>query len=208
MGMRPRLGFRPTKPQNAAGMRIEPPMSVPSANGTQPPDTATPEPPDEPPGVRVASQGLRVTPQRGLVVKPAWANSGVVVLPITMAPAAHNRSTIRAERSGTVSPELQEPSVVRWPAVGVRSLIATGTPCSGPSARPSATARSARAASAIASSSRISTKQLKRSCSAWARRREQATSSVAVRRPVRTASAMPPAVRRKGSSTAAVCVID
>ena len=58
MGMRPRLGFRPTMPHQAAGMRTEPPMSVPSASGTQPLATAAPDPPDEPPGVRVRSHGL------------------------------------------------------------------------------------------------------------------------------------------------------
>src|SRR5690606_14400136 len=75
MGIRPRLGFRPTMPVNAAGMRTEPPMSVPSAKGTTPVATATAEPPDEPPLVRAAFQGLRVMPQRGLAVKLEWANS-------------------------------------------------------------------------------------------------------------------------------------
>ena len=69
-GIRPKLGFNPTVPQNAAGIRTEPPMSEPSARGTQPAATAAPEPPDEPPGVRALSHGLRVTPQRGLSVKP------------------------------------------------------------------------------------------------------------------------------------------
>ena len=70
MGMRPRLGFNPTMPQSAAGMRIEPPESVPSASATHPVATATPAPPDDPPGVRLGSQGLRVMPQSGDSVKP------------------------------------------------------------------------------------------------------------------------------------------
>ena len=69
MGIRPRLGLRPTRPHQAAGMRTEPPMSVPSARGTQPAATAAPEPPEDPPGVRLVSQGLRVIPQSGLSVK-------------------------------------------------------------------------------------------------------------------------------------------
>ena len=69
MGMRPRLGFRPTMPHQAAGMRTEPPMSVPSASGTQPLPTAAPEPPEEPPGVFAGFHGLRVMPQSGLSVK-------------------------------------------------------------------------------------------------------------------------------------------
>ena len=67
--MRPKLGFRPTRPQNEAGRRTEPPISQPSAMGTQPTATAAAEPPDEPPGVRSGFQGLRVIPQSGVSVK-------------------------------------------------------------------------------------------------------------------------------------------
>ncbi len=70
-GMRPKLGLRPTMPHCAAGMRTEPPMSEPSASGTQPVATAAPEPPEEPPGERAGSQGLRVMPHKGLLVKLA-----------------------------------------------------------------------------------------------------------------------------------------
>ena len=52
-------------------MRTDPPASVPSARGTQPLATAAPEPPDEPPGERVVSQGLLVSPQSALLQKPA-----------------------------------------------------------------------------------------------------------------------------------------
>ena len=61
---RPRLGFSPTSPQQAAGMRIEPPPSLPCATGTMPAATAAAAPPEEPPGVRCRSQGLRVGPNR------------------------------------------------------------------------------------------------------------------------------------------------
>ena len=50
--MRPMDVFSPTQPHRAAGMRTEPPVSVPSAPGTRWPPTATPEPDDEPPGMR------------------------------------------------------------------------------------------------------------------------------------------------------------
>ena len=40
----------PTTPQNAAGWRIEPPVSEPSENKTSPAATAAADPPDEPPG--------------------------------------------------------------------------------------------------------------------------------------------------------------
>jgi len=48
---RPREGFKPTPPHNAAGMRIEPAMSVPWAIGTMPAATAAPPPPVEPPAL-------------------------------------------------------------------------------------------------------------------------------------------------------------
>ena len=40
-------------PQSDDGTRIEPLVSEPSASGTSPPPTALPEPPDEPPLMRV-----------------------------------------------------------------------------------------------------------------------------------------------------------
>src|SRR5688572_30789093 len=59
--MRPYVGFKPTTPQNAAGWRIEPPVSVPKPPAARPPATAAAGPPDEPPGTRDRSHGLRVT---------------------------------------------------------------------------------------------------------------------------------------------------
>ena len=50
--------------------------------------------------------------------------------------------------------------MVRLPLVGVRSLIATGSPCSGPSLSPRMTAASAFLASPIASSGKVKQKQL------------------------------------------------
>ena len=52
----------PVTPVKLAGWRIEPPVSVPVAAGTSCAATAAAEPPDEPPGTRVASQGLRTGP--------------------------------------------------------------------------------------------------------------------------------------------------
>ena len=50
----------PTTPQNAAGCLIDPPVSLPYEPAARPPATAAADPPDEPPGTRVRSQGLRV----------------------------------------------------------------------------------------------------------------------------------------------------
>ena len=49
----------PVMPQNEAGWRIEPPVSVPVAAGASRAATATALPPEEPPGMRARSHGLR-----------------------------------------------------------------------------------------------------------------------------------------------------
>ena len=158
IGMRPRPGFNPTTPQSAAGMRTEPPMSVPSASGTQPLATATADPPDDPPALRAGSCGFRVTPQRGLRVKPEWANSGVVVLPTMMAPAAFRRRTITGSWVPGASETVHDPRVAGWPAEGVKSFSATGTPQRRPGSAPTSSAASSARAAAIASSRRMTVK--------------------------------------------------
>ena len=57
---RPRCGLRPKSPQNAAGIRIEPPPSPPMPTGTMPDATAAAVPPLEPPGGEAGRHGLRV----------------------------------------------------------------------------------------------------------------------------------------------------
>src|SRR5256885_4386381 len=91
-GTRPYDGLKPYTPQNAAGMRIEPPPSVPSANGPQPLATATAAPPLEPPGVSAGVHGLRVTSKSGVSVTALRPNSDVLVFPTTSAPAAFRRA--------------------------------------------------------------------------------------------------------------------
>src|ERR1700687_763239 len=96
-------------PQNAAGMRIEQRKSVPCANGTIPVATATAEPPEEPAGLNAGFQGFRVTPNTSLKVLAPAANSGVLVLPSTMAPATFSRRTTSASSAGTLSLNSGEP---------------------------------------------------------------------------------------------------
>ena len=55
-------------PQNAAGMRIEPPVSDPSENTHSPAAKAAAEPPLDPPGILSGFQGLRTGPKCGLVL--------------------------------------------------------------------------------------------------------------------------------------------
>ena len=49
-------------PVIAAGWRIEPPVSVPSAHGALPAATAAALPPLDPPGIRARSHGFSVGP--------------------------------------------------------------------------------------------------------------------------------------------------
>ncbi len=65
-GTRPGVGLRPTTFVQAAGLRSEPPMSVPQASGCMPQASATAAPPLLPPQVRSRCHGLRVAPKSGL----------------------------------------------------------------------------------------------------------------------------------------------
>src|SRR4051794_17180507 len=88
----PYVGRRPTFPQRADGCLIEPPVSDPSAHGARPADTAAAEPPPEPPGTRVGSQGFRDGPYAEFSVDEPMANSSVFVLPRMRSPCALQRS--------------------------------------------------------------------------------------------------------------------
>ena len=75
---------------------MEPPPSLAPATGTMPAATAAAEPPEEPPGVRVGSQGLRAGPQACGSVTFLAPNSGVLVLPKMTSPASRQRRTTSA----------------------------------------------------------------------------------------------------------------
>lgn len=62
IGTRRAVGLKPVSAQKAAGMRIEPPVSVPSAATAMPPATVTAPPEVEPPAARVPSAGVRGVP--------------------------------------------------------------------------------------------------------------------------------------------------
>src|SRR4029450_6245233 len=97
----PQLGLWPNTPLNDAGMRIDPPMSVPISNDVSPVATAAPAPPDEPPGTRSAFHGLTVVPNISLKVCTSPDQRGRLVLPLTMAPAVFTRRTTGASPGGT-----------------------------------------------------------------------------------------------------------
>src|SRR5215207_3398005 len=87
-GTRPNDCLNPKMPQNAAGMRMEPPPSLPCASGPRPAATAAAAPPLEPPAVLPCFQGLCVGPTRRFPESAFQPYSGVLVLPSITAPAA------------------------------------------------------------------------------------------------------------------------
>src|SRR5438270_12732974 len=80
---RARVGFRPTTPHSLAGMRIDPPPSLPWAPGVIPEATAAPVPPEEPPFERPGVQGLRAGPRDGGGGGVAVATSAALAGPTT-----------------------------------------------------------------------------------------------------------------------------
>ena len=85
-------------------MRVEPPPSLAWAIGTIALATAAAEPPDEPPGVRSRSHGLRDGGKRRGSVTGWMPYSGRFVVPTITKPASLMRVTTWASKSGTWSP--------------------------------------------------------------------------------------------------------
>src|SRR3954462_2940168 len=75
---RPMLGRMPTMPQKLAGLRSNPPKSVPCAIHAIPVASATAAPPDEPAAKHDRLHGLRVSPNTSLNVLAPAPNSGVL----------------------------------------------------------------------------------------------------------------------------------
>src|SRR5947207_1078736 len=89
---RPYVGLSPTTPQQAAGSRIEPPVSLPMAPATRPAATAAAEPLDEPPDAWPALQGFCTSPWCALSPNGPIASSVMLSLPSRIAPAAARRA--------------------------------------------------------------------------------------------------------------------
>src|SRR6266851_5429059 len=159
-------------------MRIEPPQSDAVTKGTIPEAIAAELPPDEPPGVRSRFQGFRVRPNNRFLVNAMWPNSGVLVLPTTIAPAALSRATWIESSFAILSLNGTEPYVVAIPATPSRSFTPSGRPASIPVSSRRAIFSSSARASAIASSGRNAQNALNLGLSASIRERLAATSSL------------------------------
>ena len=139
---RPVVGRKPTTPVAEAGMRIEPPVSVPRAIRADPSHRLTPAPADEPPGARCssASHGLTGVPVCGFSPTAPKANSTVCVLPVNTAPNRRSARTRNPSRHGGSGRGV--PARSGSPSSAYRSLTDTATPASGPGSSPRATAAS------------------------------------------------------------------
>src|SRR2546421_10108087 len=110
-------------PEKPAGIRIDPPPSVPRCRHPIPSAAATAAPPLDPPEVRCAFHGLRVIPVSGESQTAFQPNSGVVVLPRRTAPASRKRPTAGASSlQGWLASVLREPRNVGQPLVRMISL--------------------------------------------------------------------------------------
>ena len=139
-------------PHSAAGMRVEPPVSVPSPLGTMRAAMATAVPPDEPPGMRVRSYGFLTGPanELRLVLVMPKASSCRFVLPSTIAPASTSRCSTGALARGRTLRSAAVPPVVGRSRVLMLSLTTIGSPASAGSAAPPRRIASMRRACAVA----------------------------------------------------------
>jgi hypothetical protein len=99
-----------------AGKRMEPPVSLPSAAAKKRAATPAPEPEEEPPVQYSAAQGLWQWPKCALWPVGFWANSAMLSVPISIAPAASRRRSTVAVFLGTKSRRMREPQVLTRPS--------------------------------------------------------------------------------------------
>ncbi len=108
----PLVGRRPTRSFCAAGIRMDPHVSLPHPTAAKLAATAAPVPPLEPPGLRVGSYGLRVWPPRDPMVVIPLASSCMFDLPRITAPASRSRATWKASSGATFDARASEPALV------------------------------------------------------------------------------------------------
>ena len=128
LGTRPADGLSEAMPQHVAGLRNEPPMSLPSPIGLMPEAIAEASPPEEPPAVRVGSHGLRVRPNSDESEWTRSAMSGQLVRPIGIAPALRMRSTTGESIGGSASANAGSPQLVEQPTWSMFCFTVHGTP--------------------------------------------------------------------------------
>src|ERR1700761_117255 len=136
-GIRPQVVFRPATPQQAAGIRTDPAVSVPSATSASPRATATAEPLDEPPGSRSGASGFTGVPDHEFTPLADQHSSVTLVLPTIRAPARRAAATTGASATAGLacSATTWHPAVVGRPSTSMQSLTASRGPSPGTSRR-------------------------------------------------------------------------
>ncbi len=128
--IRPYAVFSPVTPQQAAGMRTDPPVSVPNATSASPVATATADPDDDPPGSRRGSSGFIGVPDQWFTPFADQHSSVSPVLPTIRAPASRAEATTAASiwAGSAISATTGHPAVVGTPATSMQSLTASRGP--------------------------------------------------------------------------------
>src|SRR5712692_935163 len=149
-GTSPNVGRSPVHPHRVLGEEIEPSVSEPMANATQPADVADAEPADDPLEPCAVFHGLRVFPPNQW---SSMASAPRLSLATSTAPAASRRFTTVASSSIIWFSNPPAPHVVRYPFTASRSFAPHGNPWSGPRYLPAAISWSTSLALARARSS-------------------------------------------------------
>ena len=106
--------MKPTVPVKEAGCRMEPPVSEPRAACTTWAATLAAAPPEDPPGTRFSSSGLRTGPWKLVSLLEPMANSSQLVRPRITASAASSRSTTVALYRLVKPSSMREEALTRW----------------------------------------------------------------------------------------------
>ena len=115
IGTTPIVGLSEAMPQQWAGFRSDPPMSLPSPIGLIPEAIADASPPLDPPAVTLGFHGFRVSPCNEESVWTRRPKSGRFVRANGIAPAARIRSTVGESHGAIASAKIGTPSVVGRP---------------------------------------------------------------------------------------------
>jgi hypothetical protein len=206
-GTTPVVGLMLAMPQQWAGLRSEPPMSLPSPIALIPLASAEASPPLDPPAVTFGFHGLRVRPCSDESVWTRRPRSGRLLRPIGIAPAARIRATTGASIDAIASARATIALVVGVPARSMFSFTVNGTPCRGGRCSPLAWAASAASAAALASVASTRTIALRWGLTASIRARWASITSRLDTSPERIRAARPSALSLHNSVVLSVAVV-
>ncbi len=127
-----KVGLNPKIPHRDEGTLIEPPVSVPNANGINPAATATADPPLEPPEILSKDNGFFVSPKKAFFPVIPAANSLRLFVPSNIYTAFLIRFIIVESDLDIWSESIFDPAVNRTFLTAIISLTEKGIPWRGP----------------------------------------------------------------------------